>query len=317
MDHVRDRVSPRDAAATSGGALRDALAIARYHILLVAMAASVAFGWILTGSRPWGVALVAGCDWFLVNLVNRITDLAEDLRNQIPGTERVARRKSALVVGSLALFAGSLAATHLVWPALTPWRLAVQAVGVAYNYRVIPAPRGRTRFKEIYLLKNLMSAVLFVLTCFAYPLVVAAPWSDARLGALLALVGFFVPFELTYEILYDLRDLEGDRAEKIPTFPVVHGPRAACAIIDALLAGATAVIALGVALGVVGVRELLMVTAPAAQLAFYKSRVARGLTTRDCITLTHLGTAQLALFVAGTALWERAGLPANIMLRAP
>lgn len=38
--------------------------------------------------------------------------------------------------------------------------------------------------------------------------------------ALLALVLFFVPFELTYEILYDMRDLDGDRRAGVPTYPV-------------------------------------------------------------------------------------------------
>ena len=60
-------------------AARDALAIARYHIVLVAMAAAIVFGWIFTERHLWALAVVVGIDWFLINLMNRITDVDEDL----------------------------------------------------------------------------------------------------------------------------------------------------------------------------------------------------------------------------------------------
>ena len=302
MPDPRDRVLP------------EILAIARYHILMVAMAATAAFGWIATGERPWALTLVVAVDWFLINLMNRITDIDEDLRNGICGTARVARRRRALTIGSGVLMASSFAVTHAVWPALTPYRVAVQLIGVGYNYRVVPTPRGLSRFKEIYFLKNFGSSVLFVLTCFVYPLAAASfvrvvPWSTIIVLAL-----FFVPFELTYEILYDMRDLEGDRLGKIPTYPVVHGLEPSRRIIDALLALASAILVSGFVARIIGVREVLMLFAPMAQFLFYRPRYRRGLTSRDCIVLTHIGTAQLVAFIVGTALWSRAGLPANVFL---
>lgn len=302
------------ALAPASSAFADALAIARYHILLVAMAACVVFGWLMTGRYLPMVALVVGLDWFLINLMNRITDIDEDLKNGIRGTERVARGKRLLTVASVLLMGGSFVATHLVWPGLTPFRIAVQIIGLAYNYDIVPTPRGLSRLKEIYFLKNFGSSVLFVLTCFVYPLVTnpgarVMPWSG-----IVCLALFFVPFELTYEILYDLRDLEGDRQEGIPTYPVVHGALRARQIIDGLLVGAAAILAAGIATGALGVREGLMLVAPASQLAFYRPRYRRGLTAHDCIVLTHLGTAQLVLYLIGTALWKRAGLPENVFL---
>ncbi len=322
MSATRD--APEGSATTatgsvaSRGLLSDALSIARYHIVLVAMVASLVFGFVLVGKRSLFVAALVGVDWFLINLVNRVTDIAEDLKNGIPGTERVARRRTALAVGSVALFVSSIALSHAIAPALTPWRVAVQLIGVAYNYRVLPVPgRGGvsfSRFKELYFFKNFASSVLFVLTCFAYPIVEAGAWSSVPRSALVTLVVFFVAFELTYEILYDLRDLEGDRAEGVPTYPVVHGPLVARRIIDGLLALAAAALAIGFLFRAVGVRELLMLVAPAAQLAFYRPRFARGLTTPDCVWLTHLGTIELLVFLAGTEAWRRAGLPDNVWL---
>lgn len=308
-------MSPATAPARSEpGFFAEALAIARYHIMLVAMFATVVFAFVMTGQRPWVLTLVVAVDWFLINLMNRITDIDEDLKNGIPGTERVARRKTALTVASVALMVGSFAVTHLVWPMLTPFRVVVQLIGIAYNYKVVPTPKGLSRLKEIYFFKNFGSSVLFVLTCFVYPLaansfVRLVPWSAIVLLAL-----FFVPFELTFEILYDMRDLDGDRAEGVPTYPVVHGVENARRIIDGLLIGSALVLLGGFFARVLGVRELLMVVAPIAQFAFYRPRYRRGLTPRDCIVLTHLGTAQLVLFLLGTAIWQRAGLPTNIFL---
>lgn len=294
--------------------LADGLAIIRYHIVLIAMAATLAFGWLMTDQRPWALALIAGLDWFLINLLNRVTDLDEDLANGIQGTERVARQKRAVTIASFALLFGSFV-SHLWFPALTPLRIAVQTIGMAYNYRVVPTPRGMARLKELYFFKNFGSACIFILTCFGYPLAEAGWTPMMSWTAVAALVAFFLLFEITFEILYDLRDLPGDAAAKIPTYPVAHGPAVALRIIDGLLIGSAVVLALGLATGTLGVREGLMLAAPLGQRVLYPSRVARGLTSADCILLTHVGTVELALYLIGTACWSAAGLPANVFLR--
>ncbi len=302
-----------EGAANERGLVADALAIGRYHIVLVAMSACVAFGFVETGQRTWLCALVCGTDWFLINLMNRITDVAEDEANGIAGTARVVRSKHALTVGSAVLLIGSFGVTHSIWPLLTPLRVAVQLIGLGYNYAIVPTPRGLRRFKEMYFFKNFGSSVLFVLTCFCYP--IATLPRVASFGAIACLVAFFVPFELSYEILYDLRDLEGDRQQRVPAYPVVHGPLRARQIIDALLLVATLALAIGLGTGAIGLREGLMLAAPAMQLAFYRPRFRRGLTAHDCIALTHLGTAQVLAWIVGTWVWAKAGLPVNVFLR--
>jgi 4-hydroxybenzoate polyprenyltransferase len=246
------RMSVSKSAPPASEALADAAAISRAHILAIGAVAAVVFGWILGGRYLWAVGAIAGLDWFLINLMNRVTDLAEDAKNGIRGTARVARHARAITVGAWALLVGSIALGHLVWPALTPWRIAVQGIGLGYNYPIVPTLRGLTRFKEMYFWKNFGSALLFVLTGFVYPLAILHADGTPRLvsdAAIVALILFFIPFELTYEILYDLRDLEGDRAEGVPTYPVVHGPTVARRIIDGLLLGASAVLMAAVALG--------------------------------------------------------------------
>ena len=85
-------------------------------------------------------------------------------------------------------------------------------------------------------------------------------------------------------------------------------------IIDALLATALVALVVAVLAGVLGLREGLMAVAIPIQYTFYKARMKRGLTTRDCIVLTWLGAALLAVWLVGTWAWEAAGLPANVWL---
>jgi len=302
-----------------GGAMRgwaDAASILRVHIILIAMTAAVVFGWLFTDVYVWGIALLGGLDWLLINLLNRVTDLQEDLANGIRGTERLVGAARQVLALWLAIQAGSFVWSVLVWPELTAWRVAVQLIGVGYSYRVVPTPWGFKRFKDLYFFKNFMSALLFVQTVFIYPIAVAG-YHVSYPGGVAAVVGlalFFVAFEITYEILYDMRDLEGDRLASVPTYPVVHGLVRSRQIIDGLLVfSAVALVAL-FASGVIGARELLMVAAPGVQLAFYRPRYRRGLSTRDCILLTYLGAALLAFFLVGTRLWLMAGLPENIFL---
>jgi 4-hydroxybenzoate polyprenyltransferase len=296
--------------------LADVASILRLHIIGVAMAAALVFSWLMTGELRPEIAVIGGVDWCLINLLNRITDLREDLANQIRGTEQVARHRRGFVAAWLVLFFGSFAVSLAAFPELTWLRAVVQLIGLGYSLALVPTPRGMKRFKDLYFLKNFMSAVLFVLTCFIYPLAVAG-WASILPGgggAIALLILFFVPFELTYEILYDMRDLEGDRLAGVPTYPVVHGVHRSRQIIDGLLAVAALVMAVGLASGLLGLREGLMLAAPGVQLAFYRPRYRRGLTTADCIWLTHLGTALLLFYVAGNQLWLAAGLPANIYL---
>ncbi|MFO0551080.1 MAG: UbiA family prenyltransferase [Polyangiaceae bacterium] len=294
----------------------------RLHIVIVALLAQVVFAWLFTGHYSLVLVPFVAIDWFVINLVNRVTDLAEDVANNVPGADIAAARKRALEITCVVLFGSSLVVSH-VWvsPNLTPIRLVVEVIGLFYNFRLLPslgvlptaaqaASSARTRFKEMYFFKNTMSALLFVLTCVGYPLALFRYAPVTGWGPVLVVVGFFVLFELSYEVLYDLRDLEGDRREGVPTYPVIHGERTSRRILDGLVGGAALALLAGFGLRVIGARELLMIGAPIAQRLFYGRRPT--LTHRDCIVVTHMGSALLAFYLVGTALWARAGLPNNV-----
>ena len=296
-------------AAISGtGPLRLFATVSRLHIVAIAALGTFTFGWLFFGVHPWALAGISALDWFLVNILNRVVDLPEDRANGIVGTDFVSRNRRAILVAGFTALGMSLVLLHLVAPALTPLRLAYHSLGLAYNWPLFP---GGRRIKQLYFWKNTASASGFLLTVFGYPLA-ASDWTRDRplsAGITLATIAFaalfFFLFELSYEVIYDLRDAEGDAAANVRTYPVVHGPRGAVKIIDALLVASMAVLLAGYGARVVPWRMVVMVAAPALQLVVYKRALRRGITSGDCIALTWLGAGLLVAY----HLWVAAGLP--------
>lgn len=295
-------MSPRSAPSPAAVAA----SVGRLHIVTIAALGTFTFGWLFTGRYPWLLASVSAFDWFLVNLLNRVVDLAEDQQNAITGTDFVrAHRRAILALGFTAL-AVSFAIVHLVAPEITLLRLGYHALGLAYNWRLLP---GGRRIKQLYFWKNTASATGFMLTVFGYPLAFASHHGGlaaAIHAPTIVFAGlFFFTFELSYEVIYDLRDAPGDAREGVRTYPVVHGERGAARIIDGLLAASAASLAVGYAAGAVPWRLFIMIAAPAIQLVLYKLALRRGITSSDCVRLTWGGAGLLFVY----HLWILAGLP--------
>ncbi|MFP6683253.1 MAG: UbiA family prenyltransferase, partial [Polyangiaceae bacterium] len=253
--------------------------------------------------------VICALDWFLVNLLNRVVDLPEDRVNQITGTDFVGRYRRPIIVLGFAVLLVSLMAVHRLSPALTPWRVAYHGLGFAYNWPLVP---GKRRIKQLYFWKNTASALGFMITVFAYPLAsLGWPMNAPRFppgiawATVLYTAAFFMLFELSYEVIYDLRDAEGDRMADVRSYAVVHGERGAVRIIDALLTASMACLVVGYAAGSVPWRLFIMVVAPLLQLVIYKRALRRGITAKDCIGLTWLGAGLLVSY----HLWIVAGLP--------
>lgn len=297
--------------AAASRTLAIAVSVGRLHIVAIGALGALTFGWVFFDQRMPFVAAVAAIDWFLVNLLNRVVDIPEDEKNGIVGTGFVARHRRAITVLGFALLFSTLAAVHLVAPALLLYRLGFHALGLAYNWRLLP---GKKRIKQLYFWKNTASAIGFVLTVFAYPLVHGlASGHTLRMTPLgIAIAGgFFVLFELSYEVFYDLRDAPGDREEGIATYAVVHGERGALRIALGLVMVSLVLATVGYAVGELPWRVLAMIAAPLVQIGYSiraSRRLRRGqplVSANDCVQLTWIGAA---MFVAYN-LWAFFGLP--------
>lgn len=291
------------------GSLRTFMSIGRLHIVAIGAMGTLTFGWLFTGTYPWALALVCALDWFIVNLLNRVVDLTEDRANQITGVAFVDAHRRGIVLAGFGLLAASLAVTALISPALTALRLAYHALGLAYNWPILP---GKRRIKELYFWKNTASGLGFIITVFLYPLA-AAGWGldPSRLAPGISATSlwvsgcFFILFELSYEAIYDLRDEVGDRAAGVKTYAVVHGAAGAQRIIDALIGASALTLIIGYGAGAIPWRIFVMILAPIINYVFYKRAVRRGITSADCIRLTWAGAALLVCY----HLWVVAGLP--------
>jgi len=294
------------------GGLSTFLSISRFHIVVIAALGTFTFGWLFTGSYPWVLAGICALDWFIVNLLNRVVDLDEDRVNRITGVAFVDKNRTAIMVGGFGLLVGSLVVVALWLPIeLTLLRVAYHALGLAYNWPILP---GKRRIKQLYFWKNTASAMGFVLTVFLYPLSVlpGVGWGAGDVLApgitgwtIVLSGGFFILFELSYEVIYDLRDEPGDRAANVMTYPVVHGVAGAMRIVDGLIAASALCLVVGFASGLVPWRIFVMILAPVLNLVSYRRFMKRGITSADCVRLTWLG----ALLLVAYHLWVVAGLP--------
>ena len=278
--------------------VRLALSVSRLHIVAIAALGCFTFGWAFTGRYPWLLAAICALDWFLVNLLNRVVDQKEDQANAITGADFAGRHRRGILLLGFSLLGGSLLGLHLVLPALTPLRLAYHLLGMAYNWPLLP---GGRRIKELYFWKNTASATGFMITVFGYPLIQAASDGAGLLAdvtvATIAVSGiFFFFFELSYEVIYDLRDAPGDQVAGVRTYPVVHGEGGAIAIADGLIAGSMLVLLTGYLMEVVPWRIFIMIFAPTLQLALSKIFLRRGITSAHCTGLTWLGAALLFVY---------------------
>ncbi len=277
--------------------------ISRLHIVAIATLGTFTFGWLFTGTYPWLISVWCAFDWFIVNLLNRVVDLEEDKTNAIRGTTFVARHRRALTALGFGLLIGSLVLGHILSPTVTIFRIAYHTLGLTYNWRLLP---GKKRIKELYFFKNTASATGFMLTVFCYPVAAVQTLAPGISWTTIAITGaYFFVFELSYEVLYDLRDAPVDKLAGVKTFAVVHGQAGAVRIIDGLLLSSIILLVGGYAAGHVPWRIFVMVAAPALQWVLYKRFMRRGIQSADCILLTWLGAGLLLAY----HLWVVAGLP--------
>jgi 4-hydroxybenzoate polyprenyltransferase len=156
---------------------------------------------------------------FSVYNLNRLTDLKEDAINIPERLCFLASRKKFMLYLSLIAYAFSALPVFLDNPLELPIIFIPLAANAVYSLQLIP---GIPRFKDIPILKNVFVALSLTLVCVLLPAVHLA----AGTGTLLKMVFFFVLIKLYINtVLYDIRDIEGDRENGVRTLPVLLGAK--------------------------------------------------------------------------------------------
>jgi len=160
---------------------------------------------------PAPLFIVFGVTMFVYSF-NRVTDLAEDEQN-VPGRAAFVQRYGvAMLAVGVVLYALAVGFAVLGNVPGTPAMALPLVVAVLYSV---------FRAKRIFLVKNLLVGAAWA----AIPLGVGVYYGRFP-GFEIVFLGAFVGVTITIAAaVFDIKDIEGDRAEGIRTVPTVFGPR--------------------------------------------------------------------------------------------
>ena len=161
------------------------------------------------------LAVACICQW------NRLSDMEEDALN-CPDDLRDAQIKSRAI--KIFCYAGGTIAILLALFTEPTWKLAWlvafgAAVGYFYNTPLMPS-KPHLRLKNMFIIKNLSSGAGWSLGLLVFPMLRAHTQPD---GLFFTAFVYMFAMVMTYEIMWDIRDIEGDKRAGIRTLPVVLG----------------------------------------------------------------------------------------------
>jgi len=216
------------------GALEPTLRLAVHSNLFISLSAT---GWVVTTALLVGLELEAVALFivfaatFFVYSLNRVTDIDEDEHN-VPGRAAFTRRygRTLLVVGAAGY---ALAAALAI-------ALGLPLVGFLALPLVVAVLYSTARLKRLLLVKNLVVGLAWGVI----PLGVGVYYGVLRQPEIPALAVYVTAVVTVAAIVFDVKDIEGDRLEGIRTVPNRYG--------TAVTRRVTAAANLAIAAGLVG-----------------------------------------------------------------
>ncbi|RKX90945.1 MAG: hypothetical protein DRP84_12340 [Spirochaetes bacterium] len=154
---------------------------------------------------------------FFVYSINRFTDIREDMINNPERTEFIKNKGNYFLFGAVISLIGAflLSLFHSV---LTFMVIAIPAILVTiYSFKMLPSI-NKKRLKDLFLLKNLTVSFGWSLI----PVYVAAYANVFNIGLIVLFCFIFLRI-LIGVIMFDIRDVIGDKIEGIITIPIKYG----------------------------------------------------------------------------------------------
>ena len=151
-----------------------------------------------------------------IYILNKATDVKEDSINTagLP-----VEQKHFKVVTWAAMACLFLPILFLIqWPSLLTLYVILAAVGYLYS-RPFPLI-GNTRLKDIFIIKNVVSAACWA----AVPAFVPTLYNENAINMMTFFIALnYFTFIFAVEVVWDIRDIEGDKEAGIKTLPNVFG----------------------------------------------------------------------------------------------
>jgi 4-hydroxybenzoate polyprenyltransferase len=154
---------------------------------------------------------------FSIYSLDKLTDSKEDAINMPGRVDFIKRHRRIIYACSIASYLLSALIVLLVKPWALPIMLLPIVANAAYGSRISP---HIPRLKDIPVMKNLLVAFIW-----ASLITVLAAWGETDLIGIAFISYFLLAKSFINTVLYDIRDLEGDRKNGVRTIPVLVGPK--------------------------------------------------------------------------------------------
>lgn len=177
-------------------------------------------GYILFGMTPnVQICMVAFLITFSTYSLNKLTDIAEDQINMPERVNFVGGRRRFILFTALGAYMLSVPLAFLVTPLALPIVFIPLLTNLLYSSRLLP---GVPRLKDIPIMKNLFVAISWATVCTLLP---ASDIFSLPKTAVLLVLYFMLVKVFINTVLYDVRDVKGDREAGIKTIPGLLGNR--------------------------------------------------------------------------------------------
>jgi 4-hydroxybenzoate polyprenyltransferase len=183
--------------------------------------------YIMLGSAPdVRICIAVFLHVFGIYSLDRLTDSKEDAINIPERGDFLKGRRKIIFAISIA----SCLLSVLVVLLIKPWALPVMLLPIvsnaAYGSRISP---HLPRLKDIPVMKNLLVAFTW-----AFGITVLTAWGETDANGIVFIFYFLLTKSFINTVLYDIRDLEGDRRSGVRTIPVLVGQKWTTVILLAL-----------------------------------------------------------------------------------
>ena len=148
--------------------------------------------------------------------INKLTDLKEDMINTPERAKLIAKIKNVFKLTVISSFIISLIIGAISNVASIPILLTPLFAGILYSIRISPKI---PRLKDITAVKNIIIALSWGIVAAFLP----AICHSKELITILLIFYFFTLRSFINSVLFDVRDVEGDKKNNIPTIPVTIG----------------------------------------------------------------------------------------------
>lgn len=154
---------------------------------------------------------------FSVYSLNKLTDLKEDAVNMPERLRFLGGHKKLVLCYSLAAYILAILLAFMVTPLAVLIVLVPLVANLVYGSRLHPSV---PRFKDIPVMKNLFVASIWAICATLLPALYIHAWNIVAAVFIFILAKSFIN-----TVLYDIRDVEGDRENGVRTIPVLLGKK--------------------------------------------------------------------------------------------